>query len=121
MPMYTDTSCLYSTVKNTSGKAMIFGFLPPHGKKLANNESFTVFGDIREAVARSPERASCRRSMIAFENCIESGDLTIIKTPAPILQDETTEATKQLRLNNGSLGVIDPCWARSVSDDLIPV
>lgn len=119
--MFADTSCLFSVVKNISGKVMTFGFLPPHGRKLVVNEEFTVFGDIREAIANSSERSSGRRARVAFEKCIENGDLTIISTPAPILKDETSGLTKQLRLNSGSLGVEDPCWARSVSDDLVPV
>jgi hypothetical protein len=64
-----DTSCLYSTIKNTSGGIKNFGFLPPHGRTLANNEEFTIFGDVRQAlggnrgnersVQRTTQRVGC--------------------------------------------------------------
>lgn len=112
--MYIDIRCLYSTVRNTSGGRKKFGFLPPHGRELAANEEFTVYGDIKEAIIRF-ERTEARRSIIAFENAIQRGDLTIINTPNPILEDQTTNASKMVRLNNGTLGVVDPCWYTSSS------
>ena len=114
MALTPDTSCLYSTCRNTSGVAKIFGFLPPHGKQLAAGEEMTVFGDIRQAIIRF-ERTESRRNIIAFEAAIQRKDLLIVNTPNPILEDEATETTKMLRLNSGTLGVIDPCWQESVS------
>ena len=67
------------------------------------------------------DRATSRRHMVAFEAAVERGDIEILSTPAPILVDQTTGATKQLRLNGGSLGVVDPCWTREFSVDLLPV
>lgn len=113
MPL--DTSCLYSTVKNTSGGRKKFGFLPPHGKELAADEEYTLFGDIKEAIIRF-ERTEARRSIIAFERALQRGDLEIINTPNPILEDMANPgSTKMLRLLNGSLGVIDTCWNTSTS------
>lgn len=104
-----DLSCLYSSVRNTSGGRKKFGFLPPHGRELADNEEFTVYGDVRQAVIRF-ERTEARRNIIAFENAIQRGDITIESTPNPILEDHTTHVAKMVRLNNGVLGVVDPCW-----------
>lgn len=111
-----DLSCLYSTVKNTSGYQRTFGFLPPHGRKLAVGEEFTVFGDIREALVRF-ERTSARQNMLAFEGSLRRGSLTIISTPSPIIEDDADPgASYMLYIHNGSLGVKDPCWEGSVSD-----
>ncbi len=119
--MPVDTSCLFTTVRNDSGVKKKFGFLPPHGRELDVDEEFTVFGSILEAVANARgDRVSSRRDMIAFEAAIERGDITILNTPAPILQDQTTGDIKMLRLNGGTLGVIDPCWSRESSIDLVP-
>lgn len=119
--MPVDTACLFSTIKNTSGVRKKFGFLPPHGRELAADEEFTVFGNVLEAVANANgDRATSRRHMIAFEAAIERGDIEILSTPAPILQDQTTGASKMLRLNSGTLGTLDPCWTRSSSVDLVP-
>lgn len=115
--MSLDTSCLYSTVKNVSGRAMTFGFLPPHGRKLANNEEFTVFGDIRQALVAGQRggRAESRRDIMAFEAAIARGDIVIVQTPNPVLQDQNTGASKMLQLDSGTLSAADPCWFNSVS------
>jgi len=110
-----DVTCLYSTVKNVSGKTRKHGFLPPHGRSLTNNEEFTVYGDVRQAVINR-NRTSSLRNISAFEAALARGDLVIVETPSPILQDVTTDATKMLKLDNGVLSAIDPCWLNSVSE-----
>ena len=110
-----DVSCLYSTIRNTSGKRKKFGFLPPHGKELAANEEFTCFGDIRQALIKF-ERSEARRSITAFEAALRRGDIEIIATPNIILEDlQDPGTTKMLTLRNGTLGVADPCWNVSSS------
>lgn len=113
--MTMDTTCLYSTVKNISGGAKFFGFLPPHGKRLANNEEYTVFGDIRNTVVNF-DRNGEKRSIAALEAAVERGDLEIVSTPAPLLKDLTTGDTKMLSLDNGTLADVDPCWLSSVEE-----
>lgn len=115
MPL--DTACLYSTVKNTSGTRKKFGFLPPHGRELAANEEFTVFGDIKQAVIPF-DRTGGRRNIIAFEQALVRGDLEIVNTPAVILEDDSNPgSTKALKLTNGTLGIEDPCWQTSTSNE----
>lgn len=118
MPL--DLRCLYTTVKNTSGGRKTFGFLPPHGRSLAANEEFTVFGDIKESMFRF-ERTEGRRNVIAFENAIMRGDITIISTPNPIMEDDSNPgSTMMIRLRNGTLGIADPCWESSTSVETSP-
>lgn len=110
--MSQDTHCLFSTVRNNTAGRILFGFLPPHGRELAAGEEFTIFGNVVDMIAtRRGDRVSSRRDIQAFEAAISRGDLVIVHTPAPIFQDQTTHAIKMLRLNSGSLGVVDPCWA----------
>lgn len=113
-----DLSCLYSTVKNTSGGRKTFGFLPPHGRSLNANEEFTIFGHIQESLIRF-ERTGARRSIISFEQALERGDLDIIHTPNPILLDTVTGVTKMLKMTSGTLGVADPCWKTHLSTSII--
>jgi len=116
--MGLDSSCLYSTVQNKSGRAMTFGFLPPHGRKLEDDEEFTVFGDIKNAIIRH-ERTEGRRNIIAFEAALRRGDLEIISTPGVILEDDSNPGSSlMLRLRNGTLGTTSPCW--NVSTSLTP-
>jgi hypothetical protein len=109
-----DQQCLYSVVQNTSGGTRKFGFLPPHGVELASNEEFTVFGNILEALTRD-FRATSRRHHIAFTAAINRGDLKILSTPSPILEDATTGEPKTLTITGGTLAVADPCWLTSDS------
>lgn len=119
--MPVDSRCLFSTIRNTSGGRKKFGFLPPHGRELDADEEMTVFGNILEAVANANgDRVSSRRHMIAFEAAVERGDIDILNTPAPIMVDQTSGASKQLTLDGGTLGVLDPCWTREHSIDLVP-
>ncbi len=106
------TSCLYSTVRNTSGQSKVFGFLPPHGRRLAINEEFTVFGTIQDAVM-GIERVTSRRNVVALEAAIGRGDLVIVQSPAPLF--EANGQTKMLKLTDGgSIIIDDPCWTSSV-------
>lgn len=115
MPL--DTTCLYSTVKCKVVGGRTFGFLPPHGRRLAYNEELVVFGDIKQAVIKF-ERTEARRSIIAFERALQRGDLEIVNTPNVILTDDANPGaqSQMLRLHNGTLGVIDPCWRTSTSN-----
>lgn len=111
-----DLRCAYSTVKNTSGGRKKFGFLPPHGRELAANEEFTVFGSILESVIRF-ERSEGRRSIIALENAVQRGDILILNTPAPIFQDSENGAhIRMLRFSGDQLVMDSPCWTSAVAD-----
>lgn len=119
--MAFDTHCLFSTVRNTSGGRLILGFLPPHGRELAANEEFTLFGNILDAIAhRNGDRVTSRRHIRAFEDAISRGDIVIVHTPNPIFKDTATGAIKMAKTTSGTLGLADPCWANagSVVDDV---
>jgi hypothetical protein len=109
-----DTDCLYTTVQCTCAVPRIFGFLPPHGVLLNPGETYTVFGDIVGAMSRANWGGE-RRSFVAFNAALGRGDITIIRTPNPILLDTVTGTTKMLQLSNNSLSVATPCWFQSDS------
>jgi len=87
-----------------------FPFLPPHGRRLDYLEEYPVFGDFVTAVMKGVDRSSSIVHMRDFERAVEQGDLLLVKTPAPILQDSVSGATKMLTLTSGTLGSADPCW-----------
>lgn len=64
------TTNLYTTVRNVSGKTLTFGFLPPHGKTLDDNEEYTFAGDIQQYLTSA-------RKVNAFKNAIEDGLLVV--------------------------------------------
>lgn len=113
MSQNANTDCLYTTVKNVSGKERVFGFLGERGKRLLANETFTQRGDL---VAKLGAQTSARRFK-ALERSLLAGSLEIVKTPAVHLYDDTDDVVRMLVLDNGVLGFADPCWASSGSSD----
>lgn len=114
MAVVYDHACLVSTVKNTSGQEKYFGFLPPHGKRLAADEEINILGDIKEAVNRGDRFGN--RHMNALLDTLDRGDLTIISTPLPIAYDETDEVSLVMGVDNGVLALSAPCWETSLSE-----
>lgn len=110
---YCTTLTTHTTLKNVSGVAKRFGFLPPHGMELAVDEEVTVFGDIREAVNRGDRFGP--RWMNALEAALTNNELDIVNTPAPVFYDETADNSKILVVDNGSVSIADPCWEDSIS------
>ena len=103
------TDCLYTTVRNIASSEKYFGFLPPHGRRLACGEELSFWGDIQHYLARYTPNERARRSL---EEAL-AGDnkaIAIVKSPAVHLFDETLDQTQILVLDNGTLATADPCW-----------
>lgn len=95
---------LYTTVKNTSGSAAVFGFLGLHGKRLNNNETFTVPGDL---VAKLGGQRS-QRQFKALEKALNDGDLVIVNSPAVYLTDVDDGSIDQVQVNDGAVQTTSP-------------
>ena len=88
-----DTSMLYTTVKNLMGVDHVFGYLPPHGKKVLANAAFTVPGNLIERVLGNRCLGNYnRRGWKSLERDLLQGRLAIEKTPAPIFFDGSAPA-----------------------------
>lgn len=96
--------CINTKVRNMSGKAVVFGFLPPHGKRLEAGEEYTFFGTIENLLSR----ITSGRKRAALESAVKSGDLVVVSSPTPILYDATLDVSKTIKLDNGSLSTTDP-------------
>lgn len=105
-----DTTCLMTTVRNIAGGTRTFSFLPPHGRTLAANEEFSVYGDIFAATARASRIAS-KRHHDALVDAIASDNKTleVLRTPAPIFWDRNLGTTHVLSLESGAVVVRDTC------------
>lgn len=104
------SECLYSVLKNTSGGELIASCLPPMGKTLAANEEISIAGHVLEAILREKPKSS----VTAFMTALTTGLLDIISTPAPILYDATADRSMALKLDNGILYMVDPCWSDAI-------
>jgi len=103
-----DVTCFYTEVRNSTLLSRKYAFLPPHGRTLAAGETVLVLGDLRSRVANHPD--SRLRSQKALETALSDDTLDIIRTPEPILYDQTTDASRMLKLAGGVLVLDDPCW-----------
>jgi hypothetical protein len=111
------TACLCTTVRNVDSKEHFFGFLPPHGRRLAAGEELSFPGDIFQHIFRYTPNQRARRSL---EAALRDGVMVIVNTPAVHVYDETLDNTKVLVLNAGSLAVADPCWGSYSSQSINP-
>jgi len=102
------TTCLYSTVRNIDTTERFFGFLPPHGRRLACGEELSVWGDIQHWLTRFTPNERARRSL--EEALTTNAALAIANTPSVHLYDDTLDETQILTLDNASFAAADPCW-----------
>jgi hypothetical protein len=99
---------LYTTVKNVSGAARVFGFLGAHGKRLNNNETYTVPGDLVATLGNGGKGA--QRSFKALEKALEDGDLEIVNSPAVYLKDVDDNSIDQIQVDDGVVETTSPDW-----------
>lgn len=78
-------SGLYTTVKNISGTAKVFGFLGAHGKRLADDGTYTVPGDLVATLGNGGKGG--QRKFKALEKALEAGDLAIVSSPSVYLSE----------------------------------
>ena len=87
-----------------SGHSAVFGFLPPHGKKLEAGEEYTFFGSVENLLSR----ITSGRKRAGFTAAGQSGDLVVVSGPTPILYDATLDVSKTIQLDNGTFSPVDP-------------
>jgi len=114
MAQNANTQCLYTTVQNVSGKERVFGYLGVRGMRLAAGEVVTVRGDL---VSKLGNQTSARRFKSLERSLDQNGSLKIVSSPAIHLYDAIQDETKQLALQGGQLGIVDPCWYSSGSSN----
>jgi hypothetical protein len=97
---------LYTTVKNTSGAEATFGFLGAHGKRLANNGTYTVPGDLVAKLGNGGKGS--QRAFKALEKALNDGDMVITKSPAVYLSDTADGSIDEVKLTSDTLGIRSP-------------
>jgi hypothetical protein len=106
--------CVFSTVKNISGDTKKFGFLPPHGRELIDDEELTVFGSIYTAISRG-EYVTDRRHQDALGVAIAELELEIKESPCLIVHDEGDDASYAIDSVDGAVVTRPPTWGSSDS------
>lgn len=101
-----DSLCFETKVRNMTGRTAVFGFLPPHGKRLEAGEEYSFFGDFAALMSA----IGSQRKRESFKTAIVAGDIAVVTTPAQHYYDETLDVTKVIDVDNGAVSVADPCW-----------
>lgn len=104
-----DYFCRQTTVRNATGGTRVFGFLPPHGKRLENGEEYSFFGSLDSLLAGITKKRQ-RDSLLA---ALADGSLQILKTPSPVYLDEAVNEGRTLVVSNGVVTSSDECWQSS--------
>jgi hypothetical protein len=109
-----DVTCMETVLKNPTGESKKYLFLPRNQEFDALEEK-TFFGDITaQILSVCDDGETAKRRLGAFQAALQAGDLQVVKTPNPLLQDTVTDATKQVKLTSGTLGTADACFTDSV-------
>lgn len=101
MSVVAAVDAIRTQVTNTAGVARTFSFLPPHGKRLADNESYEVQGNI-------VDRLTSQRARDAYEDAVAAGEITVEYTPASIVNDDILDVPKQVIVSNAVVDSDDP-------------
>jgi hypothetical protein len=112
---------LYTTIQNTSGREIIFSFIPPHGKTMAPQEQLTVAGNLVDRLAAK----SSNRQFKAMEAAVSAGLLTIIATPSVFVYDNTKALgvvldPQAIGYPGAVLGGVDPTWPEPIDPPKMP-
>jgi hypothetical protein len=97
---------LYTTVKNTSGAEATFGFLGAHGKRLANNATYTVPGDLVASLGKGGRGG--QRQFKALERALYEGDMVIVNSPAVYITDTDDNSIDQVTVTDGVVETKSP-------------
>lgn len=101
------TTCLYTTIRCEVTGGAWFGFLPPFGMQLADDEEVTVAGDLTNRIAL---RRDFQRAFPAYEAALTDEELVLVNTPAVVLYDATEDESVLLAVDGETLGTNTPCW-----------
>lgn len=99
---------LYSSIRNPTGKARYYDWLPPHGRTLKPGEEFTFLGSLTEAV-RKHGRSGSMRNLEAMDRAVQEQTIEVRHTPAPVLESQSQGLVRQVILtNDGNLSTRYP-------------
>jgi hypothetical protein len=114
----TDAS-LQTTIRNISGSGRFFGYIPPHGKFLNDDQTYTFDGNIFTLLAGIRNKRKFTALLKDLGVTVNGVTLTpavsILQTPGAILYDATLHTSKLLGIANGAVVLVDPSWAAESS------
>lgn len=100
------TTCLHTRLRNISGSAKSFSFLPSHGVWLEDGEEWTFKGDLLAWLSVR----GLERKLKSYLQALDDGQLALVSTPSQHFYDEELDETKVLEIVDGDFVAADPCW-----------
>jgi hypothetical protein len=97
------TACYKTKVRNISGADRVFGWVPPHGKKLEAGEEYEIYGDL------SAHLAGNKRQSDGFQRDVDNGRIAVVSTPIDHHYDTVHAETKLLGIHDHAVRMDDPC------------
>ena len=70
-------------ITNTSGKERHFGYLPKHGRTLANDEKVVIDGDLRTILSGGGNRFSRASELASFQSDVDLGNINVVELTDP--------------------------------------
>jgi hypothetical protein len=104
------TTCLNTTVINTSGARRFFDFLPPYGVYLDANQVFAAPGGMEDWIRRRARPAQPDALRSSMNYALDNGWITVRNTPATIVYDATAGEARAIMSNAGKLRLESPCY-----------
>lgn len=68
---------MITAITNTSGATQFFAWIPPHGRRLADNEQTYIFGDLWTLLASGLNRYNRSRELASAEAAEAAGDVAV--------------------------------------------
>ena len=90
-----------TVLRNTSGASRYFGYIPPHGRTLANGDDVQFQGDIYEILGRP----GYKLALTSFLNDITAKRIEVLQTPTVVAWDATAGKAAELIVDNGSADI----------------
>ena len=72
-----------TSITNTSGEDRHFGYIPPHGKDLDDNEEIVIDGDLRTMLAGGMGRYNRKREITGLDADVTTGAVAVADAPGP--------------------------------------
>jgi hypothetical protein len=106
-PLISATDLSYRTVvKNPTARSIMYSFLGPHGVTIAAGGTYSWVGNWDNFGSGTPYKH--RAEVADMLRALIKGTLVVVSSPTAFYKDATTGAVKQTKLDNGTLGTIDP-------------
>jgi hypothetical protein len=78
-------------VINVTGEERTFGFLPPHGRKMAADAELVLDGDLRSVIGSGMRRYNRSRELAGLDAACENGEICLVEVAESCCASSSSE------------------------------